>query len=307
MSPLILDGKWLAKLYQNDIHAEVVRCQEECSRVPGLAVILVGENPASQAYVKRKEKIATQCGFQTFDTTLPETATASDVEAVIEKYNDHEQVDGILLQLPLPKQLSSETNRLIGLIDPAKDVDGLHPYNQGLLLRGEGVLRSCTPLGVMKLIDLALSDVQPRAEGISTNEIPKADLAGKKAIVIGRSVLVGKPVSFLLLEQNATVVMAHSKTKDLDAVVRDADIVVAAVGIPHLVKGSWVKEGSVVIDVGINRLESGVLTGDVDYEEVAPRSSAITPVPGGVGQMTVAMLMLNTLLAFKEKIKEFPQ
>lgn len=295
----LLDGKWLSTQIAAQIAAEVSTLKSRAGRVPGLGVILVGDNPASHAYVANKEKLAAKCGFQTFDARLPVTASFQQVLDAIEKFNADPVVDGILLQLPLPKGLDSAA--LLDRILPDKDADGLHPLNQGLLMRGAGKLRPCTPLGSMKLIDLALSDIQP---GIAVcPEIPEASLAGKKVVVIGRSVLVGKPVSLLCLERNATVTMAHSKTQDLAAVTREADIAIVAVGVPNLVKGSWIKEGAIVIDVGMNRLENGKLTGDVDFAEVAPRCSAITPVPGGVGPMTVTMLILNTLQSFKSRLQ----
>ncbi len=298
MSPKILDGKWLAAQYHRAITSEVAALSKKVGRAPGLGVILVGENPASKAYVANKEKVATACGFATFDTKLSATATFEEVSRAISAYNKDERVDGILLQLPVPKHLDS--NKLLDLILSHKDADGLHPHNQGLLARGEGILRPCTPVGAMRLLDVALSKVVP-AEGLEVDpsDIPHADLTGLKAVVIGRSILVGKPVALLLLERNATVVMAHSKTKDLSRVCAEADIVVAAVGVPHLVKASWIKDGAIVIDVGINRLPTGELTGDVDFKEVAGRTSAITPVPKGVGPMTVTMLIANTLNSFK--------
>jgi methylenetetrahydrofolate dehydrogenase (NADP+) / methenyltetrahydrofolate cyclohydrolase len=297
-TPKILDGKWLAGQYHNVIRAEVEALKAKKGRVPGLGVILVGDNPASKAYVGNKEKVAKkQCGFETFDIFLPADASASDVAKAISTYNSQATVDGILLQLPLPKHLDEKP--LLDSILPHKDADGLHPHNQGLMQRGDGRLQSCTPLGCMKLIDLAFSNHDP-SDGTSLSaELPEVDLSGKSAVVIGRSILVGKPVAAMLLDRNATVTIAHSRTTNLAEVVKSADIVVAAVGRPLMVKGDWIKPGAVVIDVGINRVESGALVGDVDYEEAAKRASAITPVPGGVGPMTVAMLMYNTLQAYK--------
>lgn len=291
----ILDGRWLAKRLHQDIKSEVEEHLPLCGRAPGLGVILVGENPASKAYVANKEKTAKQCGFNTFDITLPGSAPWETVREAILSFNTNDLIDGILLQLPLPPHLDSES--LLDLISPDRDVDGLHPFNQGLLARGGGHLRPCTPAGAMKLIDLALSNVAPGATGVF--EIPQADLAGKKAVVIGRSILVGKPIAMLLLERNATVTMAHSKTADLPAIAREADILVAAVGKAGMVKGDWIKDGAIVIDVGINRISSGGLVGDVDYAAASEKAGAITPVPGGVGPMTVACLMLNTLKAYK--------
>ena len=301
MAPKILSGKWLAAQHQSAIRKEVdrvnaARANSTRARPPGLGVILVGENPASLSYVTSKTKIAGECGFATFDSRLPATATQADVRKAIEAFNQNPAIDGILLQLPLPAHLNS--HELIDAIDPKKDADGLHPMNQGLLARGEGVLRPCTPMGCMSLIDLAYSDFTGTESAIDVAKIPQMNLAGKNAVVIGRSILVGKPVGLLLLERNATVTMAHSKTADLHLVTRQADIVVAAVGVAHLVKGSWVREGAVVIDVGMNRLPTGKLTGDVDYDGALAAARAITPVPGGVGPMTVTMLVLNTLRSY---------
>ncbi|MBX7145104.1 MAG: bifunctional methylenetetrahydrofolate dehydrogenase/methenyltetrahydrofolate cyclohydrolase FolD [Oligoflexia bacterium] len=297
--PKILDGKWLAEQVLSAVQREVAALVDKRQRVPGLGVLLVGDNAASKAYVANKEKSAAKCGFQAFDVRLPADATYEQVRDAVLSFNSDERVDGILMQLPLPGHLDS--SKLLDLIDPNKDADGLHPLNQGLLMKGAGMLRPCTPLGVMKHIDLAFSNIDPQKGQHAAQDIATARLDGKHVVVIGRSVLVGKPVGFLCLERNATVTFAHSKTKDLPAVCRTADIVIAAVGVPHLVKADWVKEGAVVIDVGINRLPNGKLTGDVDFDSVAPKSSAITPVPGGVGPMTVAMLIQNTLHACKSR------
>lgn len=294
----VLDGKWLSAQVCAQISAEVAKLQGRAGRAPGLGVILVGDNPASHTYVANKEKTAKKCGLNTFDARLPATSTSAEILAAIEKFNADPKVDGILLQLPLPNGIDS--GPLISSIRADKDADGLHPLNQGLLMRGAGVLRPCTPLGSMKLIDLAYSDITP-GEGVELGDLKPADLTGKHVVVIGRSVLVGKPVSLLCQERNATVTMAHSKTKDLPSVARSADILIVAVGVAHLVKPDWVKEGAVVIDVGMNRLPNGKLAGDVDYEAVSPRCRAITPVPGGVGPMTVTMLILNTLQSFKSR------
>jgi methylenetetrahydrofolate dehydrogenase (NADP+)/methenyltetrahydrofolate cyclohydrolase len=300
--PFLLDGKKLASELQKTIFERATAGKERCGRAPGLGVILVGDNPASKAYVGRKEKVAAKCGFATFDKKLPETASYADVSAAIKEFNDNTDVDGILLQLPLPGDLDS--NSLLDEIDPALDADGLHPLNQGLLMRGEGVLRPCTPSGCMRLIDLAYSRDTFHLGEHPYTELPEVDLSGKNAVVIGRSILVGKAVAFMLLERNATVQMMHSRTKDIEKLCQQADVVVAAVGRPHMVTGDWIKEGAVVIDVGINRLENGKLTGDVDFESAAPKAAAITPVPGGVGPMTVAMLMNNTLSAFEKRFSE---
>lgn len=288
----ILDGKSLSKAVGRTLARRVTNLSQQVGRAPGLAVILVGDNPASKTYVAAKHRFAKECGVKTFDAHVPATIAAVELREVIEKYNKDPEVDGILLQLPLPAPLDGA--EFVRLIAPEKDADGLHPYNQGMLLQGAAAPRPCTPLGVMTMLDLALSSVELR-EDTTLDEIPKASLVGKSAVVIGRSQLVGKPMGFLLLERNATVTFAHSKTNDLPGVCREADIVVAAVGVPRLVKRDWIKPGTIVLDVGINRLADGKLVGDVDYEDVLPNASAITPVPGGVGPMTVAMLISNTV------------
>lgn len=278
----VIDGKTAAASIRSEIREEVEALKSRVGRAPGLGVILVGDDPASKTYVASKEKAARECGFEAFDAKLPSDASFDDVAAAIKRFNNNPGCDGILMQLPLPKHLNSDP--LISMIDPAKDADGLHPYNQGLLMQGRADLRPCTPYGVVKLLERS-----------------NVELTGKKVVVIGRSILVGKPAALLLLEKNATVIIAHSKTKDLPSVVRDCDIVVAAVGIPNFVKGDWIKEGAVVIDVGINRLDTGKLAGDVAYEEAYQKASLITPVPGGVGPMTIAMLLSNTLTAYKKR------
>jgi methylenetetrahydrofolate dehydrogenase (NADP+)/methenyltetrahydrofolate cyclohydrolase len=270
----------------------VEKISKKVGRPPGLAVILVGDNPASKTYVASKHRFAKECGIITFDSHLPATVSPDELRKVIQAYNHDDHVDGILLQLPLPAPLQGSD--FVPLISSEKDSDGLHPLNQGLLLQGLQAPRPCTPLGVMTMLDLALCSKE-LDERMTLDDIPAASLVGKSAVVIGRSQLVGKPMGFLLLERNATVTFAHSKTADLAAVCRGADIVVAAVGVPKLVKRDWIKPGAIVLDVGINRTADGKLVGDVDYEAVAPVASAITPVPGGVGPMTVAMLMLNTV------------
>lgn len=291
-SPKILDGKTLARAVARTITQRVEKLSHAVGRPPGLAVILVGDKPASKTYVASKHRFAKECGIVTFDSHLPATIQPHELKAVIEGYNGDDRVDGILLQLPLPAPLNGA--EFVRLIAPEKDSDGLHPTNQGLLLQGAPAPRPCTPLGVMTMLDLALASVQ-LGDTTTLDDIPPASLVGKSAVVIGRSQLVGKPMGFLLLERNATVTFAHSKTADLPAVCRAADIVVAAVGVPKLVKRDWVKPGAIVLDVGINRTADGKLVGDVDYADVAPVASAITPVPGGVGPMTVAMLMFNTV------------
>lgn len=295
----ILDGKWLASKFHHVIKNQVEGLLT-LGRPPGLAVIIVGDDPASKAYVKNKGRVAKKkCGFETFDFVFPVDATFNQVADAIKTCNEDKRVDGILMQLPLPEHL--DANELLNLIDPAKDVDGLHPLNQGLLLRGTATLKPCTPLGVMKLLDLA-DTYCPDPANFDVLDMPEADLSGKHAVVIGRSILVGKPVAFMLLARNATVSIIHSRTENKEELSRSADILIPAVGREEMVTSEWVKDGATVIDVGINRTADGKLTGDVAFEEVQSKTSAITPVPGGVGPMTVAMLMWNTLLSYKERV-----
>lgn len=286
----ILDGKWLAAREKALIASEV----QELGITPGLATILVGENKASQTYVASKHRSAHEVGFETFDSKLGASATSAEIATEIRRYNADPKVHGILLQLPLPIGIASEP--LLDLLDPCKDADGLHPLNQGLLSRGSAIAKPCTPLGAMRLIDLAFATNPGQ-------EISKKDLSGLKAIVIGRSILVGKPTATMLLERNATVTIAHSKSPDLASLCRSADIVVAAVGRARMVRGDWLKPGAIVIDVGINRDESGKLCGDVDFESAKLVARAISPVPGGAGLMTVAMLLRNTLELAKATMK----
>ena len=238
--------------------------------------MLVGEDPASQIYVGRKAKACAEVGFLSHEYRLPTATDEEKLLKIINKLNKDKSIHGILVQLPLPKHISTE--KIIAAIDPHKDVDGFHPYNVGGLVTGTPLFVSCTPRGIMEL--LARSGIE---------------LTGKEAVVVGRSNIVGKPMALLLLAQNATVTMCHSKTKDLGLVTGRADVLIAAIGKPHMIKANMVKEGAVVIDVGVNRLENGKLAGDVAFDEVAAKASFITPVPGGVGPMTIAMLMKNTL------------
>lgn len=306
MQATILNGKEFSKSFHSFIKTKV-ESNEDNYRKPGLGVILVGENPASQTYVNTKERIATKsCGFNTFNKKLNKDSSFEAVKSAIEEFNNNDEIDGILLQLPLPDHLDSES--LLDLIDPKKDVDGLHPINQGLLQKGRAELIPCTPLGSLKLIDLSfyLKELNSdfNLEAIDVSKIPEKDLSRKNAVVIGRSLLVGKPMATLLLDRNATVTIVHSRTENIEEVCAKADILVAAVGRESIVKSSWVKKGAIVIDVGINRNEAGKLCGDVDYSDVVEKASAITPVPGGVGPMTVAMLMLNTLNAYLKNIEK---
>ena len=283
----LLDGKALAQKIQSELTEKVNKLEPKVGRPPGLAVLMVGDNPASAVYVRNKERACQKVGIASMGQHLGADATQAELEQAIAQLNQDERVDGILVQLPLPEHLDSIA--LLHCIHPDKDADGLHPVNLGKLVRSESGLRSCTPAGVMRLL--------------KEYDLP---IAGKKAVVIGRSILVGKPVALMLLEQNATVTMAHSRTQDLGAVCRDADILVAAVGKPEMITRDMVKEGAVVVDVGINRVAGqegkSKLVGDVAFKEVAEIASYITPVPGGIGPMTVAMLLSNTVQSYEQKI-----
>lgn len=285
-SARLIDGKGFAEGLRSRIADKVQAFAAQAGRVPGLAVVLVGDDPASRVYVANKGKQTVEVGMASFEHRLPADTAQADLVALVERLNADPAVDGILCQLPLPKHLDELA--VIGAIDPDKDVDGLHVVSAGRLASGLPGLVSCTPLGCMMLIRDVLGD----------------DLSGKSAVVIGRSILVGKPVAQLLLAANCTVTIAHSRTQDLPSVVRGADIVVAAVGRPEMVKADWIKPGATVIDVGINRIpapEKGEgktrLVGDVAFAECAEVAGAITPVPGGVGPMTIACLLYNTLIA----------
>jgi methylenetetrahydrofolate dehydrogenase (NADP+)/methenyltetrahydrofolate cyclohydrolase len=282
----IIDGKAAAAELRAGIAREVAAIQAARGVAPGLHVVLVGEDPASRVYVASKEKLAVEVGMNSVAHRLPAETTEAQLLAKLAALNADDTVDGILVQLPLPKHI--DTARIIEAIDPAKDVDGLHPINAGLLAggkaRSDDLLVPCTPLGCMLLLKQALPS-----------------LAGLEAVVIGRSELVGRPVAQLLLQADCTVTIAHSRTRDLASVVKRADIVVAAVGRPHMVKGAWIKPGATVIDVGINRMPDGKLAGDVDFADAVQVAGAITPVPGGVGPMTIACLLRNTLTAFKAR------
>lgn len=274
----ILDGKAVAAEVRAGVRA---RAQALIARgvQPGLAVVLVGEDPASQVYVRNKDKAAQEAGFSVRTLKLPAQTAQAELERVVRELNADRSVHGVLVQLPLPRGLDAE--RVVRTLDPAKDVDGLHPDNVAALVMGDARgLAPCTPAGCIELCDRA---------GVS--------LAGKRVTVVGRSLLVGKPLAFLALARDATVTVCHSKTSDLPAVCREADVLVAAVGRPELVRGSWIKPGAVVIDVGINRLDGGGLAGDVAFAEARAVAGWLTPVPGGVGPMTIAMLLSNTVLA----------
>lgn len=284
MSATIIDGKAYAAGLRGRIADEVANLGRQGIR-PGLAVVLVGEDPASQIYVRSKAKLTVEVGMASFEHILPASTSEAELLALVAKLNADPAVDGILVQLPLPKQIDAQ--KVIEAIDPGKDVDGFHPINAGRLMTGVPGFVSCTPLGCLLLIQSL-----------------ERDLAGLDAVVVGRSNIVGKPMAQLLLSQSCTVTTAHSKTRDLPDVCRRADILVAAVGRPEMVRGDWVKPGAIVIDVGINRVPNPAagegktrVVGDVAYEEAAKVASAITPVPGGVGPMTIACLLRNTLEA----------
>ena len=286
-NPRLLDGKALAKKIQSQLQAKIIQLEPQMGRPPGLAVIMVGDNAASEVYVRNKERACQKVGIASMGQHFPKDTTQAELEIAIARLNQDDRVDGILVQLPLPQHLDSIA--LLHRIDPDKDADGLHPVNLGKLVRSEAGLRSCTPAGVMRL--LQEYDIEPE---------------GKKVVVIGRSILVGKPIALMLLEKNATVTIAHSRTKDLGAVCREADILVTAVGRPEMITRDMVKPGSTVIDVGINRVATSEskskLVGDVAFDEVSKVANHITPVPGGIGPMTVAMLLSNTVQSYSHKI-----
>jgi len=273
---VVLDGNQVSQEIRQQLREETKAFQTKTGIVPGLAVVLVGDDPASQVYVGRKAKACEEIGFLSREYRLSADTSETALLDLIHELNLDSLIHGILVQLPLPKHIS--TDRIIAAIDPHKDVDGFHPYNVGGLVTGTPLFVPCTPRGIMELLDRT---------GIA--------LAGKEAVVVGRSNIVGKPMALLLLAQHATVTICHSRTKDLPAVISRADVLIAAVGKARMITANMVKDNAVVIDVGVNRLENGKLAGDVAFDEVAPKTSFITPVPGGVGPMTIAMLMKNTL------------
>lgn len=277
---MIIDGKLLSAKLKAQMAEQVVALKEQYGRVPSLAVILVGENPASQSYVRGKIKACAECGFESILTTMPESVSEQELLAEIAKLNADERVDGVLVQLPLPRHINEE--KVIDAIALEKDVDGFHPDNVANLWLGKPCIKPCTPKGVMRMIEECGFDV-----------------AGCNAVVVGRSNIVGKPMAKLLLDANATVTIAHSRTKNLAEVTSKADILIAAVGRARMITAEMVKEGAIVIDVGVNRdAETGKLCGDVDFEGVRDKAAHITPVPGGVGPMTITMLMQNTIECF---------
>jgi len=293
MSATILDGKKLAETLRAEVKERVAKFVTEHGRAPGLEVVLVGEDPASQVYTRNKEKASNEVGMRGKLHSLPADTSEGALLELLARLNADPNVDGILVQLPLPKHISEQ--KVLDLVLPAKDVDGFHPVNAGLLASGRPGLVPCTPRGCMKLI---------ASSGMK--------LQGARAVVVGRSNIVGKPIAQLLLAEHATVTIAHSRTKDLPALCREADVLIAAVGKASIIRGDWVKEGAVVIDVGINRIDLPAssdpdakktkLVGDVAYDEAKLRASAITPVPGGVGPMTIACLLENTLLAAQARL-----
>lgn len=278
----IIDGKKISAEIKAEVKAEVAEIKEKTGKIPGLAVILVGCDAASSVYVNSKEKSCIDMGFHSEKYLLNEDVSETELLELVETLNKKEEINGILVQLPLPKHIDAQ--KVLDLIIPEKDVDGFHPVNAGKLAVGaKDAFYPCTPYGVIEMLKRS-----------------SCEIAGKEAVIIGRSNIVGKPAAMLLLQENATVTVVHSRTKDLAEVVRRADIVVAAIGKPKFITKEMVKPGAVVIDVGINRVD-GKLCGDVDYENVKEVASKITPVPGGVGPMTIAMLMKNTLISFKRK------
>ncbi len=279
-----IDGKALSAKIKEEVKVEVSELFEKEQIIPGLAVILVGDDPASATYVASKAKACKNAGIYSVEHKMPSTITQEELLEIIDKMNNNPKLDGILVQLPLPKHIDTRT--VLEAINPLKDVDGFHPYNVGRMVSNLDTFLPATPFGVMRMF-----------------EEHNINLSGKDAVVIGRSDIVGKPMASLLINAGATVTVCNSKTKDLQSYTKKADIVVVAVGIPHLVKANMIKDGAILIDVGINRLDTGKLTGDVDFEDCKTKCSYITPVPGGVGPMTIAMLLKNTIKAAKLRKK----
>ncbi len=283
MAAKIISGNKIAKQLRKDLKAEVEQLKEEHGVTPGLTVVLVGEDPASKIYVRNKHRACERVGMVSNVVRLPEDSSHEKVMETVQELNDNPDVHGILVQLPTPDQIDDE--EIINTIDPAKDVDGFHPVNMGKLLAGQPELVPCTPTGVMYMLD--------------TLDI---DLSGKEAVIVGRSNIVGKPQALLLMYRHCTITICHSRTQDLAGHLSRADIIVAATGVPKMITAEMVKPGAVVMDVGINRLDDGTLVGDVDFEAVKEVASAITPVPGGVGPMTIAMLLQNTVRAARKSV-----
>jgi methylenetetrahydrofolate dehydrogenase (NADP+) / methenyltetrahydrofolate cyclohydrolase len=277
----IIDGKLIAAEMRKEIAADVEKLAAR-KVTPGLAVVLVGEDPASRVYVSMKEKACTATGIYSAEHKLAAATTETELLKLVDELNNDGRIDGILVQLPLPKQINE--SRVLEAISPSKDVDGFHPYNVGRLVTGNPLFQPCTPYGVMKML-----------------EFTGVELAGKHVVVVGRSNIVGKPVALMCLAKHATVTICHSRTANLIDEVRRADVVIAAVGRPEMIKGDWIKPGAVVIDVGVNRVGEKKLVGDVEFESARERASAITPVPGGVGPMTITMLLYNTVESAKRR------
>ena len=282
---VILDGKALAKKYHKIIEDRIEQLKVKYNKVPGLAVIIVGDDPASQAYVNTKERVSAKLGMYSKQVKLPESVTEEELLKIVDSLNNDIDIHGVLVQLPLPKHI--DENKIIMAIKPEKDVDGFHPVNVGKLLSGLGPSAiSCTPLGIMKIF-----------------EEYNIDLKGKNAVILGRSNIVGKPIAVLMLEKHATVTICHSRTQNISDICKQADVIVVAIGKEKFLQKDWVKQGAIVIDVGINRNdETGKIVGDVDYDAIEPIVNYITPVPGGVGPMTIAMLLNNTLDLFEQSL-----
>lgn len=281
---VIIDGKAVAKEVQQQIKEKIEGLQRRWGMMPGLAVVLVGDDPGSHIYVRNKEKACKEGGIKSFEHFLPATVSERELLALVQQLNKDKNVHGILVQLPLPPHIHAE--KILQAVSPHKDIDGFHPVNQGNLMLGADGFRPCTPLGIMKLLESV--DCDPK---------------GKNAVVVGRSPIVGKPLALLLLEKHATVTICHSRTASLRDEIARGDIVVVAIGRARMVRGDWIKPGAVVIDVGINRLPNGKLCGDVEFEVAKDRASAISPVPGGVGPMTISMLLHNTYKAAKDSLQ----
>lgn len=286
MTARILEGKVFAQQIKEEAKKNADRLKETYGVTPGLAVVIVGENPASQVYVRNKHKACEALGIYSEVIAMPESTTKEELIAKVDELNADAKIHGILVQLPLPEQIARFESEILDRINPLKDVDGFHPVNVGRLVTGQPALVPCTPFGCIRMLELA---------GIPMD--------GKRAVIIGRSNIVGKPMLHLLLQKNATVTICHSHTKDLASITREADILVAAIGKPHFVTADMVKPGAAVIDVGINRIAPKKLAGDVDFEQVKEIAGAITPVPGGVGLLTIAMLMQNAVHAAEMQLR----
>ena len=283
MSFELIDGKLVSNNIRQEIKEKVSSLLSKHSQVPGLAAVLVGDNPASEIYVRNKRKACADVGIYSEEYKLPEDTTQDELLKIIDGLNNNDKINGILVQLPLPNHI--DESLILKDVSPQKDVDGFHPVNAGLLFQGEQKFIACTPHGIIKMLEFYNIDIQ-----------------GKNAVVLGRSNIVGKPASMLLLQKHATVTICHSRTKNLQEILKEADIIVAAIGRAHFVTKDMVKKGAVVIDVGINRLDTGKLAGDVDFENVKDLCSHITPVPGGVGPMTITMLLWNTVMSLEDSI-----